>query len=212
MRPSSSARVRALTAGAVVLLLGGLATVALLGFWFVIDQGYNGNGSALVSPGRAIAALTLAGAGLLLLVWVVARTRSVLTDPALFGRRAALCVAGLALLGAGYVAYPRSGTATITALDPSGRTLWHTRVPATYLTGIISETQTEVTIEGEVWQRGCTWYPMAISINRATGAVDAVSRLATFYPDPSSVPAQPQPPNPSEFRFRDGRHIVRCSS
>jgi hypothetical protein len=201
-------------------LLGGVivavSTVVLvrLASWLVVDAGYLGNGSALVDPAAARAALMPAvvgigfGVGLLLLRGRLGRgRRSVLL---------ALSVVAVVLLGVVVLSsrwYPHGSKAIVIALDrDTGAVQWQARTPATQLFGVRTVTPDRVTVEGSISYRGCGYDIVAITIDRSSGTVTDVTTLPTFYPDAASVPAPPAPPSPNEFAFEQGKTHVSCSN
>ncbi len=198
--------------GGVTVAVSAVVAVRLAG-WLVVDSGYLGNGSALVDPGAARAALVPAavgmgfGVGLLLLRGRLGRSRrSVLIAVA----AVAVMLLGVILLSSRW--YPHGSKAIVVALDRgTGAVQWRVRTPVTQLFGVRDVTEDRVTVEGSITHRGCGYDILAITIDRNSGEVTDVTTLPTFYPNAASAPPPAVPPSPNEFAFEQGTPHVYCS-
>ena len=185
-------------------IVAGVFVLARLLPGYAQDAGWVSNGSSLKQHWLALAAMAPAAAAAYLGLRLVRRATPTRTATALV-----VITAAVAPLAMGF--YPRSTTATVVALDPSGAELWRASTPAEGLHGVRSSTDGVLVVEGVVTKRDCNYDLVSITIDRVTGKVISVDKLPMFYPTPEAVPPRPAPPSPSEFRFEQGESAVFCS-
>ena len=199
--------------GGVLVGVSAVVFVRLAG-WLVVDSGYLSNGSALLDPGRARAALVPAAVGIGFGVGLLLLRGRLGQSP----RSGLIAVAVLAVVSLGVIVlssrwYPCGSRAVVVALDrDTGAVQWRVRTPATQLFGVRTVTEDQVTVEGSITHRGCGYDFVAITIDRISGTVTEVTTLPTFFPNAESAPPAPAPPSPNEFVFEQGRTNVSCSS
>lgn len=203
----------AATAAGALALTSGVAVLAVVGWWFSADMGWNGSGSAFRSQWRGLApVLPLIVVAVLGLAALLTRNRPMAGRP---GRLAFVAVTALSALltPLALLTYPRIDDAVLTAVAaPDGGPGWHIRLPVTEVLGVRSITGGRMVIEGREDQRQCRSVLRAVTLDLATGARVKVKNLPSTYPDISQAPPPPGPLDPARFTVEQGSSPFVCSS
>jgi hypothetical protein len=170
---------------ALVILGAGLWAVGLIAYWYGADDVFVG-GAHLKDPSAvrlpAFVAVLVAVGGV---VALVAR-RHFRGAAGLLGL-GALVVVGVIAADLAVTAYPRVVDARVLSIDPDTRYMdWSVSVPLYLVSGVVSATDTTITVDGTAMDHGCRDFHRGVTLDRATGRVMEVVDLPGSYPGATS--------------------------
>jgi hypothetical protein len=170
---------------ALVLLSAGLWAVGLIAWWYGADNVFVG-GAHLKDPSAVrlpafVAALVLVGGFTSLLM-----RRHFRGAAGLLGL-GVLVVVGVIAADLAVTAYPRVVDARVLSIDPDTRYIdWSVAVPLYLVSGVVSATDTTITVDGTAMDHGCRDSHRGVTLDRATGRVIEVVDLPGSYPGATS--------------------------
>ena len=187
-------------------------TAALVTQRYLSDSGLipSGTGASLINHQRALSALVIALASVVVVALVVFLRQRMPGVAKLFAAGVAIVLSATALN-----AYPHATNARLVVLDPTtGREAWSIDATAEWIAGATSQTGNRLVLAGtDFADHDCEgWQSVSVTIDLARREVVTV-RVQPRDPGPTDPkPASTVEPDPRRFRIEQGMPVRRCSS
>jgi hypothetical protein len=211
----SSSRPRWLAGGAAIIAAAG--AIRLTG-WLAQDSGLlvklNGSwvffvaGTSMreATRGRFAVAVAVLGASVAIVGLVLALRRR---PASVVG---VVAVAGVALVVAGWMLYPRAHDAVLVVTEPDGST-WRldTDMREVFGSREVDDRRIVLVAHDDIG-RSCDWRSYLVTVDLVERRIVEVEEQPTWFASQADVPPPPAPLDPERFTIHDGSSLLICSS